>query len=111
MIKWPTAMAGKACRQDKPTASIELASCHAAAFVASETQYATKFQVDHVLLCGGTGSISLLLHEELGPKRVSSLSSAHEEGLKMEAMPIAITGKGRPATGRCADVAVCASSY
>jgi hypothetical protein len=41
MMVCPTAIAGKACFHDNPTANIELASCQLEMAVASETQYAT----------------------------------------------------------------------
>ena len=41
MIMFPTAIAGRACLHESPTANIELAICQVAAFAASEIQYAT----------------------------------------------------------------------
>ena len=66
--------------QESPTASMLLASSHTAVFVASETQYATKFQVVQVRWFGGTGSMSLLLHRDVGAKVDSSGSRAQRDG-------------------------------
>ena len=60
---------------------MELAISQAATLVASEIQYATYAQVDHVRRCEGTGSMSLLLHLGLTPAEIAFDSSIQDEGL------------------------------
>lgn len=70
---------GKTTNHDKPIASIDEANAHIEAFAASEIQYVTKLNVVHVRICGGTGSMSLLLQALLGANVEGSGSSFHAD--------------------------------